>query len=74
MHHHRSLNHLNVLFLEEEFLPMISDATYFENEEVKLDEEVTSLQIKWTFKSDGFWEWSVQSTKRILRKSYNVQW
>ena len=53
---------------------MISDnATCFKN--VKLSEELTSLQIKWKFIIEaspwwgGFWEWLVQSTKRILRKS-----
>ena len=55
---------------------MISDnATCFKNEEVKLSEELTSLQIKWKFIieaspwSGGFWERLAQSTKQILRKS-----
>ena len=55
---------------------MISDsATCFKNEEVKLSEELTSLQIKWKFIIEaspwwgGFWKRIVQSTKRILRKS-----
>ena len=55
---------------------MISDnATCFKNEEVKLSEELTSLQIKWKFIIEaspwwgGFRERLVQSTKRILRKS-----
>ena len=54
---------------------MISDnATCFKNEEVKLSEELTSLQIKWKFIIEaspwwgGFWERIVQFTKRILRK------
>ena len=55
---------------------MISDnATCFKKEEVKLSEELTSLQIKWKFIIEaspwwgGFWERLVLSTKRTLRKS-----
>ena len=58
---------------------MISDnATCFKNEEVKLSEELTSLQMKWKFIIEvspwcgGFWERLVQSTKRILRKSFRA--
>ena len=54
---------------------MISDnATCFKNEEVKLSEELTSLQIKWKFIIEaspwwgGFWGRLIQSTKRISRK------
>ena len=56
--------------------PMTPDnATCFKNKDVKLSEELTSLQIKWKFIIEaspwwgGFWERLVQSTKRILRKS-----
>ena len=47
--HHRSSYHLNVLFLEEEFLYlMISDNdTCFKSEEVNLTEELTR------YKSNG---------------------
>ena len=55
---------------------MISDnATCFKNEEVKLSEELTSLQVKWKLiiKASpwwgGLWERLAQSTKRILTKS-----
>ena len=46
-----------------------NNATCFENEEVKLREERTSLQIKWKFIIEaspwwgGFWKRIVQSTK-----------
>ena len=55
---------------------MISNnATCFKNEEIKLSEELISLQIKWKFIIetsswwDDFWDRLVQSTKQILRKS-----
>ena len=55
---------------------MISDnATCFKNEEVKLSEELTSLQVKWELIIEaspwwgGLWERLAQSTKRILIKS-----
>ena len=64
-------------FISRRGIPcLISDnATCFKNEEVKLSEELTSLQMKWKFIIEvspwwgGFWERLVQSTKRILRKS-----
>ena len=55
------------------YLMISNNATCFKN--VKLSEELTSLQIKWKFIIEaspwwgGFWEWLVQSTKRTLRKS-----
>ena len=54
---------------------MISDNVSFKSEEVKLSEELISLQIKWKFIIEaspwwgGFWERLVLSTKRTLRKS-----
>ena len=57
------------------YLMISNNATCFKNEEDKLSEELTSLQIKWKFIIEaspwwaGFWERLVQSTKRILRKS-----
>ena len=54
---------------------MISDsATCFKNEEVKLNEELLRLQVKWRFIVEaspwwgGFWERLVQTVKRSLRK------
>ena len=54
---------------------MISDNVSFKSEEVKLSEELISIQIKWKFITEaspwwsGFWERLVLSTKRTLRKS-----
>ena len=54
---------------------MISDnATCFKNEEVKLNEELLRLRVKWQFIVEaspwwgGFWERLVQSVKRCMRK------
>ena len=54
---------------------MISDnATCFKNEEVKLNEELLRLGVKWKFIVEaspwwgGFWERLVQTVKRSLRK------
>ena len=54
---------------------MISDnATCFKNEEVRLNEELLRLRVKWQFIAEaspwwgGFWERLVQTVKRSLRK------
>ena len=54
---------------------MISDnATCFKSEEVRLNEELLKLQVKWKFIVEaspwwgGFWERLVQTVKRSLRK------
>ena len=54
---------------------MISDnATCFKNEEVRLNEELLRMRVKWQFIVEaspwwgGFWERLVQSVKRSLRK------
>ena len=54
---------------------MISDnATCFKNEEVRLNEELLRLRVKWQFIAEaspwwgGFWERLVQTVKKSLRK------
>ena len=54
---------------------MISDnATCFKNEEVRMNEELLRLRVKWQFIAEaspwwgGFWERLVQTVKRSLRK------
>ena len=55
-------------------LMMSDNASCFRNEEVKLNEELLHMQVKWKFIVEGspwwggFWERLVQTVKRSLRK------